>query len=45
MDKTYTVNASSVAANGIWKLKVQDKAASGHRHRHRLQAQLLSPSA
>ncbi|MFG3284849.1 M4 family metallopeptidase [Streptomyces sp. NPDC048111] len=26
LDKTYTVNASSVAANGVWKLKVQDKA-------------------
>ncbi|MEV5279001.1 M4 family metallopeptidase [Streptomyces sp. NPDC051994] len=26
MDKTFTVNASSVAANGTWKLKVQDKA-------------------
>ncbi|MFG2718251.1 M4 family metallopeptidase [Streptomyces sp. NPDC048416] len=25
MDKTFTVNASSVAANGVWKLKVQDK--------------------
>ncbi|MEU3371238.1 M4 family metallopeptidase [Streptomyces sp. NPDC006711] len=24
MDKTFTVNASSVAANGVWKLKVQD---------------------
>uniref|UniRef100_A0AAU2V1M4 Neutral metalloproteinase n=1 Tax=Streptomyces sp. NBC_00003 TaxID=2903608 RepID=A0AAU2V1M4_9ACTN len=27
LNKTYTVNASSVAANGVWKLKVQDKAA------------------
>ncbi|WP_330334338.1 M4 family metallopeptidase [Streptomyces sp. NBC_00536] len=27
LDKTYTVNASAVAANGTWKLKVQDKAA------------------
>ncbi|MFE3183701.1 M4 family metallopeptidase [Streptomyces violascens] len=26
LNKTYTVNASSVAANGVWKLKVQDKA-------------------
>ncbi|MFF4186486.1 M4 family metallopeptidase [Streptomyces sp. NPDC001691] len=26
LDKTYTVNASSVPANGTWKLKVQDKA-------------------
>ncbi|RKT08566.1 Zn-dependent metalloprotease [Streptomyces sp. 3211.6] len=28
LDKTYTVNASAVAANGTWKLKVQDKAAA-----------------
>ncbi|MEU5433216.1 M4 family metallopeptidase [Streptomyces sp. NPDC020719] len=26
LDTTYTVNASAVAANGTWKLKVQDKA-------------------
>ncbi|MFD7162174.1 M4 family metallopeptidase [Streptomyces violascens] len=26
LNKTYTVNASGVAANGVWKLKVQDKA-------------------
>ncbi|MFJ2403406.1 M4 family metallopeptidase [Streptomyces xanthochromogenes] len=26
LNKTYTVNASAVAANGVWKLKVQDKA-------------------
>ncbi|MEU3909930.1 M4 family metallopeptidase [Streptomyces sp. NPDC029721] len=28
LDKTYTVNASAVPANGTWKLKVQDKAAA-----------------
>ncbi|MFB6614831.1 M4 family metallopeptidase [Streptomyces sp. NPDC056367] len=28
LDKTYTVNASAVAANGTWKLKVQDKGAA-----------------
>ncbi|MEU8431619.1 M4 family metallopeptidase [Streptomyces sp. NPDC029216] len=28
LDKTYTVNASAVAANGTWKLKVQDKASA-----------------
>ncbi|MFJ8311216.1 MULTISPECIES: M4 family metallopeptidase [unclassified Streptomyces] len=26
LDKTFTVNASTVAANGTWKLKVQDKS-------------------
>ncbi|AYV25218.1 M4 family metallopeptidase [Streptomyces goshikiensis] len=28
LDKTYTVNAAAAAANGTWKLKVQDKGAS-----------------
>ncbi|MFJ3173819.1 M4 family metallopeptidase [Streptomyces roseus] len=28
LNKTYTVNASAVAANGTWKLKVQDKGAA-----------------
>ncbi|MFF0432986.1 M28 family metallopeptidase [Streptomyces sp. NPDC004327] len=28
INKTYTVNASSEVANGVWKLRVQDKAAS-----------------
>ncbi|WP_329192109.1 MULTISPECIES: M4 family metallopeptidase [unclassified Streptomyces] len=28
LDKTFTVNASAVAANGTWKLKVQDKGAA-----------------
>ncbi|WP_329312356.1 M4 family metallopeptidase [Streptomyces sp. NBC_01278] len=28
LDKTYTVNASAVSANGTWKLKVQDKGAA-----------------
>ncbi|MFI5668412.1 M4 family metallopeptidase [Streptomyces sp. NPDC051704] len=28
LDKTYTVNASAAAANGTWKLKVQDKGAA-----------------
>ncbi|MFJ8209134.1 M4 family metallopeptidase [Streptomyces sp. NPDC096033] len=28
LDKTYTVNASAVPANGTWKLKVQDKGAA-----------------
>ncbi|WP_206434611.1 M4 family metallopeptidase, partial [Streptomyces sp. ADI91-18] len=27
LDKTYTVNAAAAAANGTWKLKVQDKGA------------------
>ncbi|MFB7868161.1 proprotein convertase P-domain-containing protein [Streptomyces sp. NPDC056069] len=26
MNQTYTVNASSEVANGVWKLRVQDKA-------------------
>ncbi|MEU6981544.1 proprotein convertase P-domain-containing protein, partial [Streptomyces sp. NPDC046371] len=27
INQTYTVNASSEVANGVWKLRVQDKAS------------------
>ncbi|MFE1346319.1 proprotein convertase P-domain-containing protein, partial [Streptomyces sp. NPDC058757] len=28
IQQTYTVNASSEVANGVWKLRVQDKASA-----------------